>query len=854
VLHRLGLLVFVSLAGCHSTVTLQVPDKADLSVDENADLSAVIEDLSLPPGVDLTYLGDLSCTPLQTDCQGLCGPIFDPCTNKTIHCGACEDGGVCNLFSHTCGIPETDCNALGAECGIAKNSCGARITCPSPQPYCPAGKECDAQTNKCVTCNPTITCADYGYECGTAWLGCGDITNTVECGTCDASRVCNPFYNICEPTCSPAPQATLCAQAKLIRGVECGFISDGCGGRVKCPDCQPGFGCAAQGEQNKCQPLEKPVECVAANRNCGDITSVCGGKVHCGDCTPPDVCNANGVCGPPCTPKTCTELGNPACGFVDDGCGGQKKCNDCPAPAAEYVCLANMCCHKKKPTDFPNMCGTQIDDGCGGKLNVPCPSGTCTTSTPGQLGTCCVNTNSCNNVCNPNPVVKDSCTGATLDCSCAAIKGNNNFYCSGANGTCLAKKTCADYLAQGADGQTCSNGPSFDDGTGTLLTCGCGNRPHYCITGTAPNGMVVNGAARGICCTDSSTCPAVGMCPATRPNTCVSDAAEQQSCRGNCANGSVCDPNNNTCYNCASLAPPANGTAGAPCSNGGAVWTDPAGNNITLTCRCGTGLVCINGTMMVVSGANKGTCCQNTAVCPASSVGKCMPTGIPNNTCTGAAITGCGITCPATQHCTGPDGTCVANNNCANIGAVMSLPNPATVRGGADGHPCNDNNFYTGNPPPNFACKCNEHPNSQCTGDSAGAEGTCTCANNVCAGCNPASQDNGCGGTLNCACGGGNVCFNNACCTPHNTCGDRPAGVPAAACNYGDGCGGSVGKQCCPTTNSGTGQPIDPAAVTCVPVGGASPAYGTCVCTPNVKCPGHDGENDGCGNILHCGN
>jgi hypothetical protein len=45
--------------------------------------------------------------------------------------------------------------------------------------------------------------------------------------------------------------------------------------------------------------------------------------------------------------------------------------------------------------------------------------------------------------------------------------------------------------------------------------------------------------------------------------------------------------------------------------------------------------------------------------------------------------------------------------------------------------------------------------------------------------------------------------------------------------------------------------------MTCVPHSGASPAYGDCVCVPTHKCtdPGiQDGDLDGCGNVLHCGN
>jgi hypothetical protein len=852
---RLGLIIAL-VAGCHSTVSLKLSEtQSDLAVNENADLSAEPEDLSIPEG-DLFGNPDTACTPQVTSCVGLCGPIFDTCLGKNVHCGACEDGGVCDLFTHTCGVPKTDCTSLGAECGVVKNSCGTRLTCPSPLPYCASGKECNAQTNKCVDC-ANVTCEDHGYECGTAWLGCGSIGETVECGVCDNGKICNPFYNVCDPQCTPASATQLCDDAKTLRGVECGFISDGCGGRVRCPDCPAGFGCAAQGEQNRCQPLEKPTECIAANRNCGDLVSVCGGKVHCGDCIPPDVCNPNGVCGPPCSPKTCTELGNPACGLVDDGCMGTKKCNDCPMPVTDYVCLADhTCCKKKKASDFAaGQCGTQLDDGCGGKVNVPCPSGTCSETAPGVIGMCCTNTNpTCGNTCNTS--VTDSCSGAVTQCNCPST-----HYCNGTPGTCVPRKTCADYTTRMA-GQPCSNGNSFDDGsgTGTLITCPC--LAGYCITGTAPNGTVVQGATRGTCCTDTGAC-AAGQCDVTVANTCINDPAFQHVCGTSCGSRSACNTSTDMCVTCGSFG--ANGQAGQPCSNGGAF---NIGNGTLLSCPCTGGRLCVNGTT-VVTGSATGTCCQNTAVCPAGSSTQCNYTGgTPNNTCTGVPITPpCGATCTATQACSGPNGTCLTNN-CSNIGVRMSLPNPTVVRGGADGNPCNDNaNFYQNAAGGGFfSCPCTQFPNSMCSPDNTG-EGQCICTPSTCSqngSCSQNGQSNGCGGVKSCACVSPAVCFNNSCCTPKNTCNNPPTGVPApnpgmgtASCNYGDGCGGSVGKQCCPTSNQQTGLPIEAAAMTCVPHAGANPAYGDCICNPTHKCtdPGiMDGDNDGCGHVLDCPN
>lgn len=46
------------------------------------------------------------------------------------------------------------------------------------------------------------------------------------------------------PSCVPASAATLCAEAKATRDIECGLISDGCSGTVDCSELA-GFSCAA---------------------------------------------------------------------------------------------------------------------------------------------------------------------------------------------------------------------------------------------------------------------------------------------------------------------------------------------------------------------------------------------------------------------------------------------------------------------------------------------------------------------------------------------------------------------------------------------------------------------------------
>jgi hypothetical protein len=483
----------------------------------------------------------------------------------------------------------------------------------------------------------------------------------------------------------------------------------------------------------------------------------------------------------------------------------------------------HTCCLKKTcAANYAGMCGTALDDGCMGTIDCGCASGSCTTTTAGMTGTCCVNTAKCAaGMCG---TVTDTCTGKPIQCCDPAT-----HYCNSSN-VCVPKKTCASYTADGMAGQTCSNGGAFDDGTGKLLSCPCtGGR--YCIGGPAPS-PVVTGMTMGTCCTDTGACNMGGVkaCNTTMTNSCT---GATNTC-GACGNGQFC--NANVCtplYNCAHYG--ANGGTGDPCSNGANPnWPNGGGTN--LTCPCSGAGQCVSGGMTVTGGA-QGSCCLNTAVCPA---GQCNTSVI--DTCTGATIP---CNCGGTQYCNTTNNTCVNKKTCADYNA-----------NGAVGDPCNDNAFFddgSGVAANAFACPCSPAAgfgNIMCAGESASMAGTCACAASACGSCANDGQSDGCGGTLSCKCGAGTVCFASACCTP-KTCSNLPSGVPAGSCGaFGDGCGQSFSCGC-PTTNSSTGLAMPNEM--CSLIGGQT--YGTCTCTPTscVVLGVGPHANDGCGNPVNCG-
>jgi len=120
------------------------------------------------------------CTPTKTGCNtGECGLFSDGC-GGTINCGVCP-----------CVPTKTTCN-LG-DCGILPNGCpGGTIDC-----------------GPC--CVPTKTRCETG-DCGILPNGCPG--GTIDCGPCCVPKTCGPL--------------------------DCGILSDGCGGTIDCGICGGG--------------------------------------------------------------------------------------------------------------------------------------------------------------------------------------------------------------------------------------------------------------------------------------------------------------------------------------------------------------------------------------------------------------------------------------------------------------------------------------------------------------------------------------------------------------------------------------------------------------------------------------
>ncbi len=790
-------------------------DSSIVDVDQGVDLGDV--DLNGP---------DLACTPEVQSCTDLCGPVRDNCTGDTFQCGACPSGKVCDLDAHTCIVPKSTCAELGRDCGSTKNSCGQTISC-TPFTCTDPTQECDPDTNKCIACQ-AVTCQDLGYECGQVWLGCGPESNKTDCGTCATDKNCNDALHVCEPktggTCGGMTPQQMCDAAKAASSVECGIITNGCGGLIDCTTvdpthykCRTGLTCGGAGVPNRCAPTEPPLECVVAGFDCGTLPSACGGTVSCGTCdaTAGLVCNVAsgqtaGTCGPACNKpqKSCAVDYVGMCGKqLDNNCWPKIDCNCASGVCSTSVSGATgscgavkLCsmytdggvgkpCSTSASSSFPKGDGTNLTCGCANAGAAPGQE-VCTGIDPTtKAGSCCQRTACSGN----NATVVDACTGTTLNCCVSPqIADTSGKCCTPIANPCEAAANLGMYQINVTDG--CGH---LVNGTGV---CDCSR-----YAGTPDNPAAGPGNA---CCAPPPAC-AAGVCTGTTTSVCSGKmrTCTVSNCGGGVCNGGVC---------CTPTACPNDGLYHASFAQG-----------------CGL--------------ANKVCACAGNLATPKDAAGNpidgaacCAKVSCPANACTTSSVhpscdpspggvTSCGITCTGSKCCNGT--TCTTKATCPGGNACETgLP---------------DNCGGTIN--------CNCVSPGTCSTSTAGVAGTCSCPPVVCNGCSPSTQTNGCGSSKDCSCTGGQVCGTaNACCTP-KTCADLPAGWQC----------GSVSNTCqgtnisCGCNTSGT-----------TPLAVCNTSTHLCECTPKKCCKDTGGQppsclgpgaygpglsnDDGCGNSGTC--
>jgi hypothetical protein len=192
----------------------------------------------------------------------------------------CNGGLACNIQSGFCCAAPT-CAAQGAVCGFVFETCSTcqqdicgqiELNCQSSS--CPGGT---CIHNQC--CIPQ-TCAQHPeIQCGPVSDGCGGILN---CGGCNSPQVCNASTNTCcnETTCAA-------------QGATCGTVNAGCGPEfvLTCGTCGAGQGCSS----NHCVTCPSNA-CSLQGAQCGTITDPTCGVTTCGTCGAGTHCDATNHC------------------------------------------------------------------------------------------------------------------------------------------------------------------------------------------------------------------------------------------------------------------------------------------------------------------------------------------------------------------------------------------------------------------------------------------------------------------------------------------------------------------------------------------------------------------------------
>jgi hypothetical protein len=721
--------------------------------------------------------------------------------------GVCNGKGTCRLYSAGTVCVAPACPAGGSTLTHARTCDGvgncAAATTQACAPYkCNGAQACNAactSDNDCLAPNicdlKTNLCGNkkrLGQSCAnTAECLTGDFcVDGVCCSTssCALCQACNIAPNA--GTCSNVPSGTAEPHTRCAPNPPCGNTG-ACNGGGACEQASSSVSC---GTASCTGSTFTPVSHCTGTGTCGVTPTSSCLPYLCGTGACKTTCTVDGDCMAPYTcqgtaPKSCALKANGlACSTggqcisgncVDGVCCGSASCPACQAcnlsgngacspVAAGTTAPVSFC-----PDEGPSSCGSNGKcDGAGGCQKYPngtgcsnatCPAGSGTLTMAGTCmgGVCSKPTSSCSPYfCNGSAACQTTCS-SNGDC-----QGSN--YCTGAGGTCVAKK--ANGVACANDAQ-CAQGHCTDGVCCASATCGS------CLSCNVPGKMgtcqaVPLGTDDGSCndqgpmsCGTNGKCNGAGGCDKyddgtpCSPASCVNTTTLKQ---GGVCSGGTCSAPTKACA-------PFMCTAGACAST----------CNVDGDCATGTYCTGVGGTC-VAKKANGDACdptkpsqcafgnCVDGVCCDTACTGACVSCNLPGTkgTCTnvgpGAAdprgacavqpVNTCGTSglCDGAGNCaTYANGTTCSTASCPMTGALRTLPGTcasgscsATTASCAPymcgtGGDCRTSCTSDAHCVPGKYCNGSACVDKKATGSGCGGDNECTsgsCVENICCG------------------------------------------------------------------------------------------------------------------------
>ena len=735
-------------------------------------------------------LGSCAALPAGTPAPGAQCPAGPPCGNT----GACNGASACQQAATTvsCGTasctgstftPVSHCNGSGA-CATPSTSTCAPYVCGtnacradcSADADCVSGYYCTGTNGTCMAKKASGAACGAAHECGTGNCTDGFCCGVASCPTCQAcgsSGMCgNLADGAADARCTAAPpcgNTGACDGAGACRlaatTVACGTAS--CSGSTFTPvsHCNGSGSCAAP-TTSSCAPYVCGTN--ACNSSCSADTG-CTSGYYCtgtnGSCVPKKAsgaaCGAAHECGTGnCTDGFCCGVAScPTCQV----CGSSGMCTNVGSGAAEphARCTASPPCGNTGACDGVGACQQAA-------VSVQCANASCTgsTFTPAAF---CSGSGTC-----ANPVTSSCgayvCGGNTCKNTCASdsdCTGGN--YCTGASGSCLAKKAAG---ASCGSSHECVTGNCTDGVCCTTATCSTCQACNLSGNGTCATVANGNLEPHGLCPT-STTCANTGLCSA---GACQQASTSVQcgnpSCSGTtytppafCSGSGACStPATQSCgaYVCGATACKFLCASDNDCSsgnyctgpNGSCVVKKSAGAICTADNQCGTGH-CTDGVCCAVSACGTCQACNlsGTGTCATVANGNPEPNGLcpTSTTCGNTGLCSAGVCQQASTavqcgnaSCTGstltPAAFCSGSGTCASpgtvsCGAYVCGTNACKATCASDSD-CTTGNYCTGT---NGSCVAKKAPGNACTADNQCGTGHCTdgvcCSVSACGTC-----------------------------------------------------------------------------------------------------------------------